>query len=94
MEDKTLENENEIEFEILGEGDLDPEITFTAPPSNNITFHGTVGGEETKVGELNWDDGTMKFIGDAEESAQIFFDHVIRLTCTCDCQQCEDENDS
>lgn len=94
MTDETLENENEIEFEVLGAGDFDPEIVFQVAPSNNITFHGTFDGKERKVGELNWDDGPMTFIGDAEESAQIFFDHVIRMVCTCDCLKCENENDS
>ena len=96
MEDETLENENENEneFQILGEGDLAPEIVFHVLPTNNITFHGMVDGEPYQVGELNWDDGPMKFIGDAEESAKIFFDNIIRMVCTCDCQKCEDENDS
>lgn len=91
MEDEKLENENDIKFEILGEGDLDPEITFHAPPGRNISFHSD---ERGKVGELNWDDGPMIFIGDAEESAKIFFDHVIRMVCTCPCPLCGDEDDS
>lgn len=63
-------------------------VEFTAP-SRNITFHDDKRGQ---IGELNWDDGVMKFIGDAEESAQIFFNHIIKLVCVCACQKCEDEN--
>jgi hypothetical protein len=31
-----------------------------------------------KVGELDWTDGIMKFNGDADESAQLFFDNIIK----------------
>ena len=68
-----------------------PDIGYTVPPTRNITFHDD---EKGQVGELNWDDGVMKFIGDAQESAQIFFDHIIRLACICDCQNCEKGNTS
>lgn len=96
MEDEKLENEDN-KFTIRDSEDvlatnLDTKLTLKAPPSNNMTFHGVINhvtGEQGQVGELNWDDGTMKFIGDAEESAQIFFNHVIRLACTCACQKCE-----
>ena len=45
-------------------------------PSRNITFMN----EDNKVvGELTWDDDVFKFEGNAEESAQVFFDCVIAL---------------
>ena len=31
------------------------------------------------VGALSWGDGTMKFEGNAEKSAQVFFDNVLHL---------------
>lgn len=40
----------------------------------NVTFQ--LEGKE--VGRLSWDDGTMKFEGNADESAKIFFDVVIK----------------
>jgi hypothetical protein len=30
------------------------------------------------VGKLDWSDGTMKFEGDADESAQLFFDNIVK----------------
>lgn len=30
------------------------------------------------VGTLDWSDGTMKFKGDADESAQLFFDNIVK----------------
>jgi hypothetical protein len=47
---------------------------LTLKPNYNISFYGNGG----KVGELDWNDGKMKFIGDAEESAQLFFDNIIK----------------
>lgn len=35
-----------------------------------MTFYGDA---NRKVGELTWQDGTMRFIGSADESAKIFF---------------------
>jgi hypothetical protein len=32
-----------------------------------------------RVGTLSWEDGPMKFEGDVEESAQLFFDNVIKV---------------
>ncbi len=82
----------------MAEETLENEFKFAEPPvERNIIFYSTtdeVTGEQEQVGELNWDDGPMKFIGDAEESAKIFFDHIIRMVCTCGCQVCEDEDDS
>jgi hypothetical protein len=30
------------------------------------------------VGKLDWSDGTLKFEGEADESAQLFFDNIIK----------------
>ena len=34
---------------------------------------------DKNVGTLDWSDGTMKFKGDADESAQLFFDNIIKI---------------
>jgi hypothetical protein len=33
----------------------------------------------TEVGRLDWSDGKMKFEGEADESAQLFFDNIIKI---------------
>ena len=49
---------------------------FSQPSPRNITFMN----EDNKVvGRLTWDDDVFKFEGNAEESAQVFFDCVIAL---------------
>jgi hypothetical protein len=45
------------------------------PPAYTVQFYK----DKNKVGELIWKDGPMKFEGDAEESAQLFFDNVIKV---------------
>lgn len=34
--------------------------------------------ENSEVGSLDWNDGVMKFIGNADESAKLFFDNIIK----------------
>ena len=34
---------------------------------------------DKNVGTLNWSDGTMRFEGAADESAQLFFDNIIKI---------------
>lgn len=41
----------------------------------NLTFQN----EEGEVGTLIWKDGVMRFEGNADEAAQIFFDNVVDL---------------
>ena len=44
------------------------------PPAYTVQFN-----KDGKiVGTLSWKDGPMKFEGDAEESAQLFFDNIIK----------------
>lgn len=48
-------------------------LTTDSPSFQNpccMTFYGDA---NRKVGELTWQDGTMRFIGSADESAKIFF---------------------
>lgn len=47
---------------------------LTLKPNYNVTFHR---GQEM-VGKLDWNEGPMKFEGDADESAQLFFDNIIK----------------
>lgn len=39
-----------------------------------ITFSNPV--TEDEIGRLTWDDGTLKFEGNAEESAKVFFEYL------------------
>lgn len=48
---------------------------FTIKPNYSVTFHL----HDKQVGALDWNDGQMKFIGDADESAKMFFDKVIKM---------------
>ena len=44
------------------------------PPAYTVQFYK----DNKAVGTLSWKDGPMKFEGDADESAQLFFDNVIK----------------
>ena len=44
------------------------------PPAYTVQFHK----DGKAVGTLSWKDGPMTFEGDAEESAQLFFDNIIK----------------
>ena len=52
-----------------------PYAMLTVQPVRNVTFHGENG---MTVGTLSWQRGPMEFSGDAEESAKLFFDLVIK----------------
>jgi hypothetical protein len=45
------------------------------PKAYSVIFYK---GDKT-VGTLTWKDGPMRFEGDAEESAQLFFDNIIKV---------------
>ena len=65
------------QFELFLPESEQPELTFHSPISNrNISFH-KEGGDV--VGKLSWDDDRFHFEGDADESAQIFFDAVCAI---------------
>lgn len=49
-----------------------PLLTLT--PNYTVTFHNDKG----IVGKLDWNNGPMTFEGDADESAQLFFEHIIQ----------------
>lgn len=79
--------ETQLEFDFVNAGqfkfDFDDNIYFgtlnasqliTIMPTNKILFQGVSG----SVGTLDWSDGTMRFKGDADESAQLFFDNIIK----------------
>jgi hypothetical protein len=34
--------------------------------------------DERVIGKLDWNEGPMKFEGDADDSAQLFFDNIIK----------------
>lgn len=42
----------------------------TIAPGNTITFHSDDG---LTIGKLDWNDGTLRFAGNADESAKVFF---------------------
>jgi len=77
--------ETQLEFDFMKPEqstlDFDPNLyivagdyhkLFTITPNPSIQFHN----KEKTVGKLDWADGNMKFEGDADESAQLFFDHI------------------
>ena len=45
------------------------------PTYSNIVFRNN----DENVGALDWSDGTMKFKGEADESAQLFFNNIIKI---------------
>ena len=50
------------------------DITINNPkPDNTVKFFADDG---TEVGKLDWNDGTLKFTGEADKSALIFIDLV------------------
>ena len=79
--------ETQLEFDFVNAGqfkfDFDDNIYFGTPnasqlitimPTNKIVFNDG----NASVGTLDWSDGTMRFKGDADESAQLFFDNIIK----------------
>lgn len=44
-----------------------------------IEFNDPNDPDNGSIGKLSWGEGTMKFEGNAEESAQVFFDNVLHL---------------
>jgi len=51
----------------------EPVVEFKTPkPVFNMAFHN----EEKTVGTLDWSDGVLKFTGDIEESAKLFFEFL------------------
>lgn len=54
-------------------GSLYVPISFYQPAPNVIFKK-----DNKQIGILSWNDGVMKFEGDVEESAKIFFDNVIK----------------
>ena len=56
---------------------LDGGLELHGQSSSNISFHGD---ENDMVGKLTWEGGVFHFEGDADASAQIFFDSVVSLT--------------
>ena len=79
--------ETQLEFDFMKPDQLtfgwDKNVYFSTNASTamlilksnyNVSFYKSY----EKVGELDWNDGIMKFNGDAEESAQLFFDNIIK----------------
>lgn len=50
-------------------------ISLYQPICRNIIFKGK---NQEDIGVLDWSSGIMKFTGDADESAQLFFDGIIK----------------
>lgn len=65
----TFNFDNNIYF-----GSADGTNMMTLYQAYNIAFRN----QYAEVGRLDWKDGTMKFIGNADESAQLFFDNIIK----------------
>lgn len=52
-----------------------PSISLYQPTHPSITFKGK---NQEDIGVLDWSSGVMKFTGDADESAQLFFDGIVK----------------
>ena len=52
----------------------DTYATITFKPNLTMTFYDG----KNVIGKLDWNDGTMKFSGSVDESAQTFFDCIIK----------------
>ena len=47
-----------------------------AKPDYNITFNNTVDGKNVQIGKIDFNGGTMKFEGNADQSAVVFMDSL------------------
>ena len=47
-----------------------------AKPDYNITLNNTVDGKQVQIGKIDFNGGTMKFEGNAEQSAVVFMDSL------------------
>jgi hypothetical protein len=73
--------ETQLEFDFIKSdqlafnfGNLLVNSSLYVPPAYTVQFHK----DGKPIGTLSWKDGPMKFEGDAEESAQLFFDNIIK----------------
>ena len=73
--------DTQLEFDFMAPTQLtfdwankDTYLTTTFKPDLTMTFYDS----KDAIGKLDWNDGTMKFSGSVDESAQIFFDCIIR----------------
>jgi hypothetical protein len=48
------------------------ELSINVKPDYNMTFWN----EEKQIGEIEWNDGVMKFNGNLDESAKVFFEFL------------------
>lgn len=72
--------DTQLEFDFMAPTQLtfdwaikDTYLTTTFKPDLTMTFYD---GKDA-IGKLDWNDGVMKFEGNAQESAQIFFNYII-----------------
>lgn len=81
-----LPTETQLEFDFMKPSQLnfdwDHNVYFSGPNSLSlmtITQHRNIvfTNENGQVGKLDWNDDKMKFIGNADESAQLFFEYII-----------------
>lgn len=47
-------------------------LVINVPTTHNITFHK----EDKEIGRLKWDDGVLRFKGEADDSAKVLFDFL------------------
>jgi len=73
--------ETQLQFDFFAPAQLtfdwenkDSYLTTTFKPNLTMTFYDS----KNAIGKLDWNDGTMKFSGSADESAQLFFDFIIK----------------
>ena len=69
----TLEPESPFVFSMADNSSFSKLLSISSSPT--VTFYDQPSG---KTGQLNWKDGVFRFEGAAEESALVFFTHVLR----------------
>ena len=68
-------NENDVEIMSLNTGEEPTFHEYNPPSMCNICFNDG----SNEIGKITWDDGVMRFEGNAEESAKIFFNEFFKL---------------
>lgn len=80
-------NETQLKFDFMKPEQstfvFDKNVCYTTTESRALSLWNSCSSvifsyKEKTVGKLDWSDDTMKFTGDADESAQLFFDNIIK----------------
>ena len=84
---KHMSTDTQFEFEFMKPEQytfgFNKNLCYTTTESRPLTLWNyypsiTFRDQEKIIGKLDWSDGSMKFTGEADESAQLFFDGIIK----------------